>query len=228
MGRYNVTFAKRGYMIFTSHLDMQRLFKRAFKRADIALKYSQGYNPHPLMSFAQPLSLGYYSECEILEFKTKEDFETGEITRRLNACMPEGLVVLGCAEMTDEEKTLASRCYGAVYKIEIPVGLLGAEGESAGESTVEERVKDYLAQDEIIAYKRSKKKKEPAPVNIKEKIQSIGCRVSDDKIIMTTKLDAGSDSNLSPELILQSFFAFLGLELKRETVDITRLELLCK
>ena len=224
MGRYNVTFAKRGYMIFTSHLDMQRLFKRAFKRADIALKYSQGYNPHPLMSFAQPLSLGYYSECEILEFKTKEDFDTEEITRRLNDCMPEGLVVLGCAEMTVEEKTLASRCYGAVYKIEIPVSLLGSEGES----TVEERVKEYLAQDEIIAYKRSKKKKEPAPVNIKEKIQSIGCRACDDKIIMTTKLDAGSDSNLSPELILQSLFGFLGLDLKRETVDITRLELLCK
>ncbi len=224
MGRYNVTFAKRGYMIFTSHLDMQRLFKRAFKRADIALKYSQGYNPHPLMSFAQPLSLGYYSECEILEFKTKEDFETGEITRRLNSCMPEGLVILGCAEMTDEEKTLASRCYGSVYKIEIPACQLGPEGEKRAE----EWVKEYLAQDEIIAYKRSKKKKEPAPVNIKEKIQSIGCRVQDDKIIMTTKLDAGSDSNLSPELILQSFFAFLGLELSRETVDITRLELLCK
>ena len=223
MARYNVTFAKRGYMIFTSHLDMQRLFKRAFKRAGIALAYSQGYNPHPLMSFAQPLSLGYYSECERLEFKTKEDLEPEYITKTLGKCMPEGLVVLYCEPMEEGEKTLAARCTAAVYKIEIPMAELSELDLDPGKA-----VEEYLGQSEIIAYKRSKKKREPAPVDIKEKIQSIGCRVSDDKFIMTTKLDAGSDSNLSPELVLQSFFSYFGLSLKRETIDITRLELICK
>ena len=117
MSRYKLTFAKRGYMIFTSHLDMQRLFKRAFKRAGIALAYSQGYNPHPLMSFAQPLSLGYYSESEILEFKTTENHSGKYIAEKLPEVMPEGLVILGCERMSDNEKTIASRCYAADYRI---------------------------------------------------------------------------------------------------------------
>ena len=49
MSRYAVKFTKNGFLKYTSHLDMLRLFKRIIKRADIRLKYSQGFNPHPKM-----------------------------------------------------------------------------------------------------------------------------------------------------------------------------------
>ena len=66
MSKYVLTFSKSGLIRFTSHLDMLRLFKRGFRRAGIELKYSQGFNPHPRMGFAQPLSLGYLAEAELL------------------------------------------------------------------------------------------------------------------------------------------------------------------
>lgn len=223
MSKYNIRFAKRGYMIYTSHLDMQRLFKRAFKRAGIDLSYSQGYNPHPLMSFAQPLSLGYYSESEFLEFKTKEDHSERFIEKKLNEVMPKGLVVLSCARMGDQEKTLASRCVAAGYKI-----ILDHNGNAEAAKAMNDKVPEYLDQQEIVAYKKTKKKKEPVPTDIKPKIRKLESEVVCDKVIMTTELDAGSDSNLSPELLISTFIAFSGYDLPRENVDIMRFELICK
>lgn len=224
MAKYNVKFGKSGYMIYTSHLDMQRLFKRCFKRAGIDLSYSQGFNPHPLMSFAQPLSLGYYSGCEFIEFKTDTTYRPEYIKAELTEIMPKGLDILDCTMMDDGEKTLASRCVAAVYSIEIPADTLKCDAAKG----ITEKITGYLKQKEILAMKRKKKSKVPVEVDIKEKIKSMEGHIVDDKIIITTKLDAGSDSNLSPELVVQSFFNFLNIPLRRETIDITRLELICK
>lgn len=233
MARYNLTFAKRSYMIYTSHLDMQRLFKRVFKRADIALSYSQGYNPHPLMSFAQPLSLGYYSECELLEFKTKSDHSPSHIMDKLNQNMPEGLIILDCSRMTDSEKTLASRCYSAGYRILIPISKMAGDvsDNNSSESVASElvdRAGEYLKQNTVIALKRTKKHKEGVETDIKSKIRKFDFSVVDDNFVIETILDAGSDSNLSPELLFETFNAFTGLKVPRESVEISRTQLNCK
>ena len=75
MSKYAIVFSKTGYIRYTSHLDLLRLFKRAFRRAGIPVAYSHGFNPHPKMSFAQPLSLGYAAEEELLEFETEDPFD---------------------------------------------------------------------------------------------------------------------------------------------------------
>ena len=77
MNRYFMIFSKTGYIKYISHLDMLRLFKRAFKRTGIALEFSHGFNPHPKMGFAQPLSLGYTSLGEYIEFETVEAYKRG-------------------------------------------------------------------------------------------------------------------------------------------------------
>ena len=56
MSRYVLKFRKFGYVKYISHLDLLRVFKRTFKKTDLQLRYSQGFNPHPRMGFAQPLS----------------------------------------------------------------------------------------------------------------------------------------------------------------------------
>ena len=73
--KYIIEFQKTGVICYTSHLDIMKVFKRAFKRADIALAYSQGFNPHPKMGFAQPLSLGYWSMQEYIEFETSAEYD---------------------------------------------------------------------------------------------------------------------------------------------------------
>ena len=73
MIRYIMQFSKTGTSCYISHLDLVRVFHRAFKRAGIKLEYSKGFNPHPKMGFAQPLSLGYTGMREYIEFETEEE-----------------------------------------------------------------------------------------------------------------------------------------------------------
>ena len=88
-------FTKTEDAIWMSHLDLMRLMQRAFKRAGLALKHTQGYNPRPSVSIALPLSVGVESRCELLDFDLDGEMPTcGEITDRLNAVLVPGVRVL--------------------------------------------------------------------------------------------------------------------------------------
>ena len=88
-------FEKTGSAVWMSHLDLMRLFQRAFKRADLPLKHTQGYNPRPSVSIALPLSVGVESVCELLDFDLDGvSVPCDEITERLNRSLVEGIVVL--------------------------------------------------------------------------------------------------------------------------------------
>ena len=80
-------------MRFVSHLDIQRLLQRAFRRADIPLSYSQGFNPHPQLSFATALSTGYTSDAEWVDVKLDKNMEAGDFLDKVNHVMPEGFAL---------------------------------------------------------------------------------------------------------------------------------------
>ena len=88
-------FEKTGNAIWISHLDLMRLFQRAFKRAGLPLTHTQGYNPRPSVSIALPLSVGVESVCEILDFDLDgAEFSNEEIKERLNRALVSGVTVL--------------------------------------------------------------------------------------------------------------------------------------
>ena len=87
-------FEKTGSSIWMSHLDLMRLFQRAFKRANLPLKHTQGYNPRPSVSIALPLSVGVDSVCELLDFDLDGvSVPCDEITERLNKALVSGVKV---------------------------------------------------------------------------------------------------------------------------------------
>ncbi|MGI6722086.1 MAG: TIGR03936 family radical SAM-associated protein [Anaerovoracaceae bacterium] len=216
MAKYIMKFSKEGYIKYTSHLDMMRLFRRSFKRAGIDLKYSSGFNPHPKLSFAQPLSLGYTSICELMDFETKEDHDPAVIKKRMQQMMPEGITITECCKGDEDKKTLASRCTAAEYIIAVPV----APGVQISPSAAE----DFLSQDKITALKKQKKKKGGGlrEVDIKGQIRELYVYKADDRIFLSTTLDAGSNSNLSPELLLNAFMQWADIDFQRENVEILR------
>lgn len=88
-------FEKTGNAIYISHLDLMRVFQRAFKRAGLPLTHTKGFNPRPSVSIALPLSLGVSSRCELLDFDLEgEKVPNDQILERLNACLTEGVRVL--------------------------------------------------------------------------------------------------------------------------------------
>lgn len=88
-------FKKTGNAVWISHLDLMRLFQRAFKRAGLPLKHTQGFNPRPSVSIALPLSVGVESVCELLDFDMEGDLPPMEdIRSRLNQALVEGVRVI--------------------------------------------------------------------------------------------------------------------------------------
>lgn len=96
MPRDRLLFAKEGRARYISHLDLMRTFQRAFTRAQIPIKHTEGFNPHPFISIALPLPLGFSSQCEILEFGLLEGTDHSDVPVRLNAALPEGVRILEC------------------------------------------------------------------------------------------------------------------------------------
>lgn len=87
-------FEKTGNAIWISHLDLMRLFQRAFKRSGLQLTHTQGYNPRPSVSIALPMSVGVESVCELLDFELDKDIDIKAIPDLLNASLIPGVRVL--------------------------------------------------------------------------------------------------------------------------------------
>lgn len=96
MPKDRLLFAKEGRARYISHLDLMRTFQRAFTRAQIPIKHTEGFNPHPFISIALPLPLGFSSRCELLEFGLLEGTDHADVPSRLNAALPEGVRILEC------------------------------------------------------------------------------------------------------------------------------------
>ena len=215
--RYAIKFSKDGYIKYTSHLDLLRMFKRAFKKTGLALKYSQGFNPHPKMGFAQPLSLGYSSRCELIEFETQMPHTTGEIMEKLRNEMPEGIKLLSCFELDENIKSLAADADAAEYKIWIPT--------EQSEEELQDTMEKYLSMSEITAMKRMKKTKKMEPVNIRNMIRNLEISKIGEFAMIKALLDCGSKSNCSPEPVISSIHEFSGIDTPRYEMEVERINI---
>lgn len=212
--RYVLKFSKGGYAKYTSHLDLLRFFKRAFRKTGIDLRYSQGFNPHPKLGFAQPLSLGYSGAEELLEFETDTYNEPEKIMELLKPEMPEGLEIKQCDHLDLKVKSLAGEAESADYTVMIPFEISREELESI--------ILAYLDQDEIKALKRRKKDKKMIETDIKKQIRKLEGTALEKMICLNMQLDCGSISNCSPELVILSFCRFAELDIPRYSIDVER------
>ncbi len=140
-------FEKTGNAVWISHLDLMRLFQRAFKRAGLPLTHTQGYNPRASVSIALPLSVGVESRCELLEYELEgEEKPTHkEIVARLNAALVDGVRVIHSYDNCGKIKNLAF--------LDATVDLEYDKGIPAG---AEEAIRELFSRKEIIVEKKGK------------------------------------------------------------------------
>ena len=148
-------FEKTGSAVWISHLDLMRLFQRAFKRGGLPLTHTQGFNPRPSVSIALPLSVGTQSHCELLDFDLDgETVSCDEIQKRLNSSLVEGVRVLQVYENGSKIKHLAylDCTVRFAYDREISQQDLSAVKELFSRTclTVEKKGKNGVTQQDII------------------------------------------------------------------------------
>lgn len=147
-------FEKVGTARFISHLDLMRLFQRAFKRAGLPLTHTQGFNPRPSVSIALPLSLGAESHCELLDFDLENPVPLEDIRNRLNAALIDGIRVREVYDNGAKIKYLAllqSRLT-LEYDGGIPAGAESAIGQLFARETLvlEKKNRNGVTQQDII------------------------------------------------------------------------------
>ena len=107
---HRLAFSKADTAKFISHLDLMRTFQRSFLRAGIAIKHTEGFNPHAFVSIPLPLSVGFSSSCEVLECQVLNT-PLEEVPAKMNAALPAGITVHRCYEAVLQEKVLSNVIY---------------------------------------------------------------------------------------------------------------------
>ena len=196
-----VLLAKKGRAKYTSHLDMQRCMMRAVRRAGIELWYTEGFNPHPYVTFALPLPLGVESEGEPVDIRLEGEMTNEQVRDRLNATMPEGIEVVGVADAVHKPADISF----ASYCIE----LYGAPG-------LAEKIKAALACGNLPAEKLGKagRKKVTKQINVAELMGEYTVEECGGDVVINIILAAGSQKNASPFILLDAVSAVIGEKLE--------------
>ena len=115
--RIGIRFSRTGRTRFVSHLDMQRLFARALRRTGIPVKFSQGFNPHIVTSFASALPVGMETYGDYMEFYIEGEEKITYIIQRLNEVLPEGIKVLDAGKIEEKAPKLMAASKAAQVEI---------------------------------------------------------------------------------------------------------------
>lgn len=208
MREVRLRFSKQGRLKYISHLDINRAMSRAFKRAEIPLWYTEGFNPHPYMSFSLPLSLGVESLCESVDIRIVGSITNDEIKNRMNSVLPEGLKVLDVYDDFYDNGEISYSDY--VYKFQFDDNALGLE-----------KIKSILDGDEILALKKGKqgRKKVFKETNIKSFIDKYNISLRDDTVVLNIRLLAGTDKNLNPSLLFDTIIRLIDMDYQWKSIS---------
>ncbi|MCD8097678.1 MAG: TIGR03936 family radical SAM-associated protein [Lachnospiraceae bacterium] len=208
-----VKFRKFGNLRFIGHLDTMRYFQKALRRAGLDVCYSEGFTPHMIMSFAQPLGVGLESDGEYMDIRVNSTPSSREAVRLLNEYGAEGMEVLSWRELPEGSKNAMSIVAAADYEVCFREGCETPAGW-------ETRFATFLQRPEILVQKETKKK---AVQEIDIRPWVYACELRGDLIFLT--VSTGSVGNLKPELLLQAFAAQEKWELPLFALEIRRKEL---
>lgn len=210
MIRVRATFEKCGRAKYISHLDLNRCMLRTFRRSRLPIWYTEGFNPHPYYSFALALSLGFESNCEILDFNLNEDIPYDEIKDKLNTVMPEGMRIVKVAEQKQKITAIAKAEYHFSLISDNIEGLLFA-------------VQKLIASPEILIEKKTKKGIKT--VDIKPDMEILSCEKAEKSIDISMYLPAGTQTNYNPTLFIEALKK--TTEIPFEVHNIRRTAILC-
>ena len=190
-----IRFGKQPRLRFISHLDLQRFFQRAVNRTGLPIAWSQGFNPHPVMSFGSALALGWTSEYEVIDIKLAAPMGRGRVEAAVRAALPEDLPVLEVRMIDDKHPAPMALVRMSDYRITL----------NGGEAVLNQ-VDAFLNRDSVMAVRKTKSGERevdihPLCVELRKTDDGLLCR------LMLTEKDT-----LKPDLLLRALSDMAGVE----------------
>lgn len=205
-------FEKSGNAVFISHLDLMRLFQRAFKRAGLPLTHTQGYSPRPSVSIALPLSVGIRSRCELLDFElTEYTVPYEQMVERLNAVLVEGVRI---REIYPDGKKIKHLAY-----LDCEVQL---EYDNGIPDNAKTQIENLFAQPKLTVEKSGKNG--TVQQDIIPMIRNFTVDAADENVLSLRARICCQNPSLNPNLIAAAISAYLP-QLKPDFATCCRLEL---
>jgi len=190
MSNYVLKYSRDARVKYISHLDFIRTFHRTVRRAGLLMSFSQGFNPHPVMTIAMPLSVGVTSDSEYIKIGFAEDYSETEVMEKLNSALPVGFKILAVRKTEGKELDFA-KLDRAIYKV---------EAETNGKPF---DARKFMENKELKVMKKSKSGVKEA--DIRPYIHSFEVvSQEDNKMEITMCLSAGNSYNLKPDSVIDA------------------------
>ena len=212
MGKLRLIFTKEGRAVYISHLDLLRTFQRVFLRQGLVLRHSQGFHPHPIISFALPLPVGQASDCEVLDFEVNGDMDGTGLPEALNQYMPEGIRATDCYIPARPVRDLA--------KLHCKAEFIYDNGVPAGAA---EKMQTLLTGESVVIQKRTKRKA-MADIDIRPMLHRLEIAETPGLLTLDVVVSA-QNPGLNPALLAAAVETHLP-QMKPDFVQVRRLELL--
>ena len=209
MDKLRLRFEKTGRAVYISHLDLMHTMQRAFSRAGYELKYSEGFNPHPQISSALPLSVGAGSYCELMDFRLASEQSLEDMPERLSAVMPEGIKVTAAYE--------AERKTSQIKWLDVQ-GVFDYDERSAEEMYL--ALENFYKQESIVITKKTKRGMGES--DIRPAINAISFEALENAVSVRARISA-QEPTLNPELLAEALRQ-LSPELAPDFAKFTRIE----
>ena len=194
-------FGKARRLMCMSHLDLQRFMQMALRRTQLPVAYSQGFNPHPLLSFASALAMGWTSECELMDIKMDKPIDEAFAFEQMRAALPPDLPLHAVRLVDDRHPALMARLNMADYRVSIA-------GEGVDE--VAAALPGYLAEREVIALRKTKSGEKPTDIRpMSVFVESHRTEIGHD---FSMRLMLTERATLKPDLLLRVLSERAGVE----------------
>ncbi|NLM22396.1 MAG: DUF2344 domain-containing protein [Peptococcaceae bacterium] len=219
--KIRLAYTKKKEARYVAHLDLTRVFDRALRRAQINVHYSQGFNPHPKISFGPPLAVGVEGEREYVDIDVQEleglsrkDL-LAKIVEKLQGQLPEGICITDSAIRPKGSKALMAVINLARYKLILP-GTLKLKADE-----VIKACERWLARNEVKVVRRHKGKESER--NIRSLVNSIQILSADRQgIVLRLDIVTGNKGSVRPTEVLASIASLEGLNIDQDEVQIIR------
>jgi radical SAM-linked protein len=195
--RYLIKFKKGSDIKFVAHLDIMRAIQRTFKRAQLPVDYSNGFNPHMKLSIAQPLSVGMYSIGEYLDIDFKEEVNNEDIINKFNSSSTKDLELLQVVpikELYDKDGKKIPQSMATVDNASYEIRI-----KYENTNSLEAELLNLLKESEWNIIKKTKNGEKEA--NIKPLIKEFKFEIQDKFLCIEALVSCGSRENLSADLL---------------------------